>query len=586
MRCDRNPRVQNPVCAARKNGDLLHKCPVKVHAKESKEAVTTEPETKPSVAARLAAVRAKATQDNSTPKLPFELPTGSRNSDVRPLISYDDAYTEAKSGLKSTSQTGKYQSVKGTKGKGKKPAQAAKPSKPSASRAASATQTRAPKGKEKEKDDRSFSVGTVVFIPYGLRCVRKFSPNSQAMLSFTATVLPSVLSGEFPREDAPADQIVHARAPQFGELSRLEGENLVVRGRADEGGLITFNADLGDDEGKIEGFVLVDLFGLAGITNLVGALPAPRNHWHPIARAREDRDSELDSTLDFVVLSKEGTKLVTAGSIKNKITIDILRSAATPSGRKNVNQTLYLGARRRLPTLCEDSKGSEESSEEESQESDDERAHSPPVRLPRGRSTAKAAFSSDASPTLDSPRNSEDEGGQHDDDEAMPQDSAALAQPEFEQSHHDSYRDEEMESSGAEDDYISLGREKRPRRSSPSGTQGDTEPEDADDVKRPRAGFAGRGGRHAHDVSDSEEDILLAHMHHRSLQKAEGSMSMMSMNDVRDVERELSGDIHEGSPLNSDEEKRLGQFERRAHKMKQNAAVFRALGANESDSED
>ncbi|KZV59456.1 hypothetical protein PENSPDRAFT_695121 [Peniophora sp. CONT] len=462
----------------------------KVHTKESKEAVTSEPESKPSVAARLAAVRAKATQDNSTPKLSFELPAGSRNTDVRPLISYDNAYTEAKLGLKSTSQTEKYQSVKGMKGKGKKPAaekQAAKPSKPSAgskhaaSRAASGTQTKAPKGKEKEKDNHSFFVGTFVFIPYGLRCVRKFSPNSQAMLLFTATVLPS--------------------GPLFGELFRLEGVNLVAHGRADEGGLITFNADLGDNEGKIEGFVLVDLFGLAGITNLVGALSTPRNHWHPIAR--------------------EGTKLVTAGSIMNKITIDILRAAATPLGRKDVNQTLYLN-----------------------------------------------------------------ESGQHDDDEAMPQDSAALAQPKFEQSHHDSYRDEEMESSGAEDDYTSFGREKCPRHCSPNGMQGDTEPENADDVKQPRAGFAGRGGRHGHDVPDSEEDILLAHMHHRSLQKAEGSMSMMSMNDVRDVERELSGDIHEGSPLNSNEEKRLGQFECRAHKMKQNAAVFRALGANESDSED
>ena len=117
----------------------------------------------------------------------------------------------------------------------------------------------------------------------------------------------------------------------------------MIRGDEDEGGLITFDASLGNDEAKIESFVMVDLFGSVGINNLLRELPPPRNHWHPTSHATIDRDSEIESTLDFVVLSKERTALVTAGSIKNKVTIDVLRSAATPQNKKPIEKTLYLG---------------------------------------------------------------------------------------------------------------------------------------------------------------------------------------------------------------------------------------------------
>lgn len=169
--------------------------------------------------------------------------------------------------------------------------------------------------------------------------------NRPKMLSFTASVLPNVLPDHTKYEDLP-----DGKAPLVSELSRLEALGLVARGRPEDGGLITFNADLGDDEGKIDNAILVDLFGTVPINNLVHALQ-PSRHWHPSAHATVDRDCELDSTLSFAVLTKEQTKLVTAGSVKNRISIDILRQAATPSGRKRVDQTLFLGKWSVIPFL-------------------------------------------------------------------------------------------------------------------------------------------------------------------------------------------------------------------------------------------
>ena len=80
-------------------------------------------------------------------------------------------------------------------------------------------------------------------------------------------------------------------------------------------------------------------------------------------------------------------------------------------------------------------------------------------------------------------------------------------------------------------------------------------------------------------------------------------MSMMSMNDAEDVERVLSSHSDSGmytvicyrvspltlrpeSDLNDDEKEHLAKFERQAYKSRQNHAAYRALGANESDSED
>lgn len=73
------------------------------------------------VQAQIAATRARAVQERRTgkaPSLPFAIASQARNTQVRTPGSYDVAYTEAKAGLKSTSQSGQYEKNPG-KGKGR-----------------------------------------------------------------------------------------------------------------------------------------------------------------------------------------------------------------------------------------------------------------------------------------------------------------------------------------------------------------------------------------------------------------------------------------------------------------------------------
>ena len=157
----------------------------------------------------------------------------------------------------------------------------------------------------------------------------------QTLKTFNASVLPVKMP-------SPGTSPKVTKSPNNQELSRLEGLGLVARGSEEAGGVISFDSSLGGNEAAIESFILVDLFGAVGINNLLRDLPPSRN-WHPRSDASVERDRELDSTLCFVVLTKDNLSLVTAGSIKNKITIDILRGAATPKGRPAVERTLYLG---------------------------------------------------------------------------------------------------------------------------------------------------------------------------------------------------------------------------------------------------
>lgn len=111
-----------------------------------------------SVSERLAIARTQASKDVSiatAPGLPFALSSQPRNLEVRPSVSYSLAYTEAKSGLKSTSQSGRYE--KQAKGRARavpknqsgKASQAPTARKRSPSKAPSTAQRKSSKGQGK-----------------------------------------------------------------------------------------------------------------------------------------------------------------------------------------------------------------------------------------------------------------------------------------------------------------------------------------------------------------------------------------------------------------------------------------------------
>ena len=100
-------------CAAYNKNDKKCSCG------HSKKSHVKEPDEAPApVAQRLALARSSATKDD-VPGLPFALTSQPRDSDVRPSASYATAYSEAKVGLKSNLQSGRFKASARGRGKGR-----------------------------------------------------------------------------------------------------------------------------------------------------------------------------------------------------------------------------------------------------------------------------------------------------------------------------------------------------------------------------------------------------------------------------------------------------------------------------------